>query len=218
MNYFFLLQQVDMQSQMLVTLPSGSEKSFTISPTGQVMGSVIYTDDTGRMSPFLTQKNNLMIPSGLQKVSFSPVYGTTGGGLLPNFSAVKSPPVCSLPLATQYSSTQKPVTAVSQTKNQAYSVLLPSKSYDELLHCSTTKSEYRQQQQQQKQPLLGNQKSSQGKSPERYQETSNPGIRNPTSLTYNSTVSFTPTQITPLSSRSPSRTTDPCVCGQASFV
>ena len=220
--------QVDMQSQMLVTLPSGSEKSFTITPTGQVMGSVIYTDDAGRMSPFLTQKNNLMIPAchagSLQKVSFGPVYGTAGG-LLPNFSVAKSP-VCTLPMATQ-----KPLTTtISQAKSQTYSVLLPSKSYDELLHCSSTKPDYRQQQQQQhqqqqqQQPLLSDHKSGgESKSPERYQtpltaEANNSGGLNPVSLTYNSTVSFTPTQMTPLSSRSPSHTTDPCACGQASFV
>ncbi|VUZ46662.1 unnamed protein product, partial [Hymenolepis diminuta] len=47
---------VDIQPQMLVTLPPGSEKGFAISPSGQVVGSVIYTDDANRMSPLLTQK------------------------------------------------------------------------------------------------------------------------------------------------------------------
>lgn len=211
---------------MLVTLPPGSEKGFAISPTGQVVGSVIYADDASRMSPLLTQKNNLVMPvchaGSLQKVAFSPLYGTSRvtDGLSPNVSDAK-PPICSIPHVAQYS-TQAPVTISQSAKNPTYSDLLPSKSYDELLHCSSTKISTLERQQQQ--GLLGAYKNVAEKNQQQdgYQmplaHTSTPSDRNPTSTNYNSTVSFTPLRLTPTSSRSPSRTTDLCGCGQASFV
>ncbi|KAM3186431.1 hypothetical protein ACTXT7_004325 [Hymenolepis weldensis] len=214
-----LLRQVDIQPQMLVTLPPGSEKGFAISPSGQIVGSVIYTDDTNRMSPLLTQKNNLMMSAAchagsLQKVSFGPIYGTS------RITDSKSP-VCSIPLVAQFS-TQTPLTQSSQSKDQnTYSVLIPSKSYDELLHCSGSKMGTLDRQQQQ--PLLGGHKNSKNRQ-DGYQTpltltsaTTATNEHNQTTINYNTTVSFTPLQLTPTSSRSPSRTTDPCG-GQASFV
>ncbi|KAM7540332.1 hypothetical protein Aperf_G00000044755 [Anoplocephala perfoliata] len=212
---------------MLVTLPPGSEKGFAISPTGQVVGSVIYADDASRMSPLLTQKNNLMMPvchaGSLQKVAFGPLYGTSRvtDGLPPNVSVAK-PPVCSIPLMAQYS-TQAPVNISQSAKNPNYSDLLPSKSYDELLHCASTKISTLERQQQQR--LLGafkNAAENNQQQQDGYQlplaNTTTPSDRNPTSTNYNSAISFTPLQMSPTSSRPPSRSTDPCGCGQASFV
>ncbi|VDK26017.1 unnamed protein product [Taenia asiatica] len=206
---------------MLVTIPPGSEKSFTVSPTGQIVGSVIYTDDASRMSPLLTQKNNLVIPSGtLQKVSFGPIYGTACvSGMRPPTASVAKSPICSIPLVVQYPS-QTPATTTSQSKSQTYSVLLPSKSYDELLHCSSMKTSTLERQQHQ--PLLTAYSNDEKKHQDDYQTPSAqiaaPEDRNSVSMNYNSNISFTPLHLTPSSSRSPSGITDPCGGGQASFV
>nr|CDS22645.1 protocadherin fat 1 [Echinococcus granulosus] len=215
---------IDIQSQMLVTVPPGSENSFTISPTGQLMGSAVYTDDASQMTPLLTQKNNLMIPAchgdSLQKVSFGPIYGTAcvSGPRPPTASVAKSS-MCSIPLVAQYAS-QTPVTTTSPSRTQTYSALLPSKSYNELLHCSSTKTSTLGRQQQQ--PLLAAYNNVGKKYQGDYQipsaQTAAPDDLNSASLNYNSTASFTPLQLTPSSSRSPSRVTDPCGCGQTSFV
>ncbi|EUB61658.1 Protocadherin-1 [Echinococcus granulosus] len=202
---------IDIQSQMLVTVPPGSENSFTISPTGQLMGSAVYTDDASQMTPLLTQKNNLMIPAchgdSLQKVSFGPIYGTAcvSGPRPPTASVAKSS-MCSIPLVAQYAS-QTPVTTTSPSRTQTYSALLPSKSYNELLHCSSTKTSTLGRQQQQ--PLLAAYNNVGKKYQEDYQipsaQTAAPDDLNSASLNYNSTASFTPLQLTPSSSRSPSR-------------
>lgn len=132
-----------MQPQMLVTLRPGEDKGFSsISPTGHVMGSVIYTDDANRMSPLLIQKNNLRMPAcqvgSLQKVAVTSIYGS------PRTSAhvvTGRSPVCSNTLVTQiHSPTQVDTTATLQSDNQTYGLLVPSKSYDELNHCSSQKS------------------------------------------------------------------------------
>ncbi|VDM35787.1 unnamed protein product [Hydatigera taeniaeformis] len=215
---------VDIKSQMVVTIPPGSEKSFTITPSGQIVGSVIYGDETTQMSPLLTQKNNLVIPvchgGSLQKVSFGPIYGTAcvSGSRPPTASITKSP-ICSISLGSQYAS-QTPVNTTTQSKSQTYSVLLPSKSYDELLHCSSIKPSPLNCQQHQS--LLTAYNNVGKKHQEDYQspsvQTITPDDRNSVSLNYNSNVSFTPLHLTPSSSQSPSGITDPCGCGQASFV
>ncbi|VDD79771.1 unnamed protein product [Mesocestoides corti] len=235
---------VDIQPQMLVTLPPGSEKSFaTISPTGQVVGSMIYTDDANRVSPLtplITQKNNLM-PSAchagsLQKVSLSPIYGTSsvGGGVAVT-AVTNKPPIHPIPLVTQYHPPPPPprITPTIQSKGQTYSTLLPSKSYDEL-HRSSSKTRTREHQQD---PLLGTYKASNRPTPiifRRHQDGYQTSPKQLTSsnnhdsvslapvtsmtLDHGSAIAFAPEHLTSSPSGSPSDTPNQCVCGQASFV
>lgn len=124
----------------MVSLRSGSEKGFPpISSNDQVMSSLIYSDETNRMSPvspLLTQKNNFILTSrspeterwatgrDTKTMTLTPFYGP------PRFPMVsKSPPPPSrgeIPLIAQF----HPIFA--PTDQQTYGLLLQSKSYDEL--------------------------------------------------------------------------------------